>query len=83
MINPEYTQIPCLFYDILEALATKSQLITILFKEEGEEKNIKGIISTFQIEKKVEYLVLKSGEKIRLDALVEVDGNKLSNYNYC
>ena len=83
MKNNEYTPISCVFYDILEALATKGQLVTFVFLEENQVKRLQGIISTFQTENKVEYLILQSDQKIRLDTLIEVDGNKLSDYNYC
>ncbi len=83
MKNNEYTPISCAFYDILEALATKANRVLIVYLEEQVLKEVVGVISTFQIKNKVEFLVLASNQKIRLDALIEIDGNKRSDYNYC
>lgn len=83
MKNNDYKPISCSFYDILEAFATKREMVNIIFVGEEQQTTIQGIISTFQTENKVEYLILQSDQKIRLDTLIEVDGNKLSDYNYC
>ncbi len=83
MKNNEYTPISCAFYDILEALAIKGNQVLIVYLEEQVLKEVVGVISTFQIKNKVEFLVLASDQKIRLDALIEIDGNKRSDYDYC
>lgn len=83
MKNNEYSPISCTFYDLLEAFATKKQLVTLVFNEMKQEKMVQSVIVTFVIENKVEYLLLQSRQKIRLDSLIEVGGHKLSDYTYC
>lgn len=83
MKNNEYTPIPCSYYDKLEAIATQKKKVNIQYLEKDEVKSAVGIIADFIIENKVEYLVLATRQKVRLDRLVEVDGNKLSDFNFC
>lgn len=71
-----YTPINCSYYDELEALATLSREVKIDFYPHGSAtpSQIYGTISTFVIQEGAEFLVLNSGEKIRLDWLISVDG---------
>ncbi|MBX7141753.1 MAG: hypothetical protein K1X63_11810 [Chitinophagales bacterium] len=76
----KYIPISCSYYDELEALATLRQECEIVFTDEnGKQISIKGIIKTFFIRDKVECMQLESGEEIRLDKLISVDGKRLSD----
>ncbi len=78
----KYILIPisCSYYDELEALATLRKECEIVYTDEsGKQISIKGIIKTFFIRDKVECMQLESGEEIRLDKLISVDGKRLSD----
>ncbi|MCI5080102.1 MAG: Rho-binding antiterminator [Saprospiraceae bacterium] len=81
MKTAKYTPINCSFYDELEALATLRRKADILyFDVEGKEQKVTDLIVDFFIEDKVEYMKLKSGQTIRLDYLISVNGLKLKGY---
>ncbi|MBW7888239.1 MAG: hypothetical protein H3C35_07750 [Bacteroidetes bacterium] len=73
-----YQPIACSAYDRLEALAVQKTFCTILFREEGKEKEIKGIIADLFSKENAEFLRLQSGEIIRLDAVLSVNGIAVS-----
>ncbi|MCY7409779.1 MAG: hypothetical protein LH473_05865 [Chitinophagales bacterium] len=78
----KYIPISCNYYDELEALATLKKTCIIIFKDEAErEISISGVIKTFFIKDKTEFLQLGSGEGIRLDRLISVDGKMLPILN--
>ena len=80
----KYIPISCSYYDELEAHATLGKECEIIFTDEqGKEKVIRGIIKTFFIKDKVEFLQLENGEEIRLDKLISVDGKLLSDSPKC
>ena len=73
-----YVPISCSFYDELEALATLQRNCEIVFTDDdGNGKTLTGIIKTFFIRDKVEFLQLETGEEIRLDKLASVNGKIL------
>jgi Rho-binding antiterminator len=78
----KYIPISCSYYDELEALATLRKECEIVFTDEnGKQTSIRGIIKTFFIRDKTEYMQLESGVEIRLDFLISVDGKKLPDGN--
>ena len=81
MSTRPYRPISCSFYDELEALATLRKTVLIRYYRSPEYiDEIVGRIIDFQIRDKVEYLLLASGQNIRLDDLIEVDGKALNGY---
>ena len=80
-MNQKYQPINCHFYDELELLAIRQQAIPIFyFTESAEEVQITDTIVDFKIIAQAEFLILKSGLKIRLDRLVSVDGKVLEGF---
>ena len=79
--KPAYTPINCSYYDELEALATLKKPTQIVYRPSGDsdQETIQGVIKTFIIKEKIEYLQLTDGQEIRLDWLIEVDGKPLPN----
>ncbi|HEX8350791.1 MAG TPA: hypothetical protein VF598_12585 [Hymenobacter sp.] len=77
-----YTPISCSFYDELEALATKHQSCTLVYRTEPDSPPItyQGIIKDLYIREKAEYLQLVDGFEIRLDTLLAVDNKEMRNY---
>lgn len=81
MSKQPYRPISCAFYDELEALATLRKPALIRYYRTPEYiDEIIGEIVDFQIRNKAEYLLLASGQSIRLDELIEVDGKRLEGY---
>lgn len=77
----EYIPVNCNFYDELEALATMKKHCQIIFRHQnGAISTIRGVIFDLYTLNKMEYLVMDSGLKIRLDKLIEVDGKDPGNY---
>ena len=78
----DYTPISCSFYDELEALATKHQPCTLVYRTEPDSPPItyQGVIADLYIRDKVEYLRLSDGFELRLDALLAVDNKEMRNY---
>jgi Rho-binding antiterminator len=80
----KYIPISCSFYDELEALATLRKKCEIVFSDaNGNHTSVRGIIKTFFIRDKTEYLRMEGGEEIRLDKLISADGKRLSDSMYC
>ena len=80
-MNQKYQPINCHFYDELELLAIRQQAISIFyFNKSEEELQIMDTIVDFKIIDQAEFLILKSGLKIRLDRLISVDGKVLEGF---
>ena len=76
-----YIPISCEFHDLLEALATTHKPARIAFRDDdGVEQRRTAVVTDVHARAGAEYLVLESGESLRLDRLVEVDGEKLADY---
>ncbi|HEY1090927.1 MAG TPA: hypothetical protein VGE47_07545 [Burkholderiaceae bacterium] len=70
-----YQPISCELHDLLEARATARQPVPLRFVDADGTVQLRsaGIADVFAREG-AEYLVLSTGENLRLDRLVEVDG---------
>jgi len=80
-IPPDYSPISCEFHDRLEDLATLRKLTRIRFRDdEGVQQQRNATIADVYSRAGAEYVSLSSGETLRLDQLVEVDGETLSDY---
>ena len=76
-----YRPINCTYYDELEALATLHRHCFIHYlAPNGQPVTAEGQIKDFFIRDKVEYLLLDSGQEIRLDCLLSVNGKALKDY---
>ena len=76
----EYRPISCEFHDLLEAIAVTRQPTQIRFRAAGGEPqqrpaSIRDVFSRAG----AEYLSIGTGEIVRLDHLIEVDGSKLAD----
>lgn len=72
----EYTPIDCNYYDRLEAHATLRQRVQIDYLSEAGESQVleSALIVDLQTRNKYEFMILDSGQEIRLDRLVAVNG---------
>ena len=77
----DYSPISCEFHDRLEDLATARKLTRICYRDsDGVQQQRDATIADVYSRAGAEYVSLSSGETLRLDQLVEVDGEKLSDY---
>jgi len=80
-MSKKYQPINCNFYDELELLAVRQKTCKIIYhNEQAEVLERMDIIVDFKIKDHAEYMLLKSGESIRLDRLVSADGVRTANY---
>lgn len=76
-----YSPVNCEFHDVLEATATRRRVASIQFlDEEGALQTRQSRITNILARDAIEYLELDTGECIRLDRLIAVDGDKLADY---
>lgn len=76
-----YHPISCEFHDRLEDLATLRKTVRIRFKDASgtdQERDVR--ISDVFAHDGEEFLLLSTGEHVRLDWLVEVDGARLADF---
>lgn len=80
-MSQKYQPINCHFYDELELLAIRQKHCSILYLDEtGNQLEKSAVIIDFKIIAAAEYMLLKDGDKIRLDRLVAVDGKVLEGF---
>jgi Rho-binding antiterminator len=84
MEGTDYKPIDCGFYDVLESIATQRIYSKIQYHTEiGELVIVDALIKTFETENGAEFIILVTGEKIRLDYLIKINNYispKYSNY---
>ena len=70
-----YVPIDCEFHDVLEATATRRATVVIRFLDDaGLPQQRDTRIVTLSVRDGIEYAELASGERVRLDRLLSVDG---------
>lgn len=76
-----YEPINCEFHDVLESLATTRQPAEVLYRDSTAaiQNRVTTLTDVFAREG-AEYVSLASGETVRLDALIAVNGAKPADY---
>lgn len=77
----KYKPVNCEFHDVLESLATTRQPSEVLYRDStgAIQKRVTTVTDVFAREG-AEYVVLGSGEMVRLDALIAVNGTKPADF---
>lgn len=76
-----YTPINCEFHDVLEATATRRANTVIRFIDDDGVTQVRDTrIVTLSARDGIEYAELGTGERVRLDRLVAVDGVSLADF---
>jgi Rho-binding antiterminator len=76
-----YHPINCEFHDVLEAQASTRQWSEISYRDnEGHLRTAQAVILDVYARDGAEYLVLDSGETLRLDRIVAVNSIRLSDF---
>lgn len=77
----DYKPISCEFHDVLESLATRHKNAEVEYlNTEGKLRKINAVIQDVYARGGVEFLALSSGDTLRLDQLVSVNGVRLSDF---
>ena len=71
-----YTPISCEFFDQLNVAMQRKIPSTVVFLDNGEKKTIKGLVHTMEVIDGIEYMILNTKEKIRLDKVVLFNGRR-------
>ena len=72
-----YNPISCEFFDQLNVAMQRKIPSTIVYLKDEEKKEIKKqIVLTMEVVDGIEYMILKSSEKIRLDTVLTFNGKK-------
>lgn len=78
----QYVPISCEFHDTLEDLATLRQRTVISYHgDDGAAQERTAVIKDVYARDGAEYIALDSGELVRLDRLIEVNGVKLADFS--
>ncbi|MCC7437577.1 MAG: hypothetical protein IT211_03680 [Armatimonadetes bacterium] len=80
-METHYSPISCSLHDELLALATLRRAVQIIWRDsDGTEHQATATITDVFSRKAQEFLQLSSGEEIRLDHLVNVDGKAFEGH---
>lgn len=71
-----YAPISNEFYDQLTVAIERKIPSTIVYLNNEQKESIKGVVDTLSVIDYKEFLILKSGEKIRLDLIFTFNGKK-------
>lgn len=76
-----YNPISCEFFDQLNVAMQRKIPSTVVYLKEEENKEqiketAKGIVKTMEVIEGIEYLILDTKEKIRLDTVLTFNGKK-------
>jgi len=72
-----YNPISCEFFDQLNvAMQRKIPSTVVYLKDEDKKETVKGIVKTMEVIDGIEFLVLDSKEKIRLDLVLIFNGKR-------
>lgn len=69
-----YYPVSCDFYDQLEVAIQRNIPSTIVYLTEENTETIKGLVKTMTIIDNKEFLILDSGQNIRLDLILSFNG---------
>jgi Rho-binding antiterminator len=79
-MNSTYVPIDCEFHDVLEATATTGRRVAIEYLDtSGQQQTVRARITDLQAHNGEEHMLLDDGSRIRLDAIVSVDGVRLQS----
>jgi Rho-binding antiterminator len=71
-----YSPISNEFFDQLTVAIQRKIPSSIVYLEDEEKKSIKGVVKTLSVIDNKEFLILKSGETVRLDLIFTFNGKK-------
>ena len=77
--SEQYQPISCDFHDRLEAHATTRKTALIVFRDgDGQVRSVNAVVTDVYAQNGADYLTTSTGQTLRLDQLIEVDGVKVA-----
>ncbi|WP_035726941.1 hypothetical protein [Eisenibacter elegans] len=84
MIPQPYHPIDCNFYDILLDRATRVLTCHLVIQDfDGSQRELRSYIEDVYTQNHEEFLLLRNGQKLRLDQILSVDGIEPSHLGSC
>lgn len=79
-MSEPYRPIACALHDELQLRAMRRSLVSLRVRDDsgGGQREVRDRVVDVRTREGAEFLVLESGEEIRLDRLMEVDGIRFS-----
>jgi Rho-binding antiterminator len=78
---PQYIPVSCEFHDRLEDLATLRKQASVSYLDDGGvQQQRDAVIKDVFAREGADYVALSSGETVRMDRLVQVDGYQLADF---
>lgn len=72
----KYNPISCDFFDQLDLAMNRKIPSTVVYLDNDEKKTLKGLVETMSVIDGKEYMILNTGEKIRLDLVLTFNGRR-------
>ena len=80
----KYIPISCVYYDLIEHYAVRKETVNIVIQEEEKLVEYHSKILDTKVKDKVEYMIIATPNiSIRMDLIVSLNGEKLSDFNAC
>lgn len=77
----DYQPISCEYHDLLEVHASRRTPARVTFRDDdGAVTSVDAVITDVFARAGADYLSLSTGQTLRLDQLIEVDGVKLADF---
>ena len=78
----KYKPISCVFYDLIEHYAVLREVVALAVKIDKETRVFNTRILDTKVVKKVEYILIETPKlTIRMDNIISINGEQLSDYN--
>lgn len=82
-MKSDYEPISCAFYDMLEATAVRGEKVTIVFEADGDTHEVQARVLDLFTKASHEFVVLSTGDTLRLDQLIRVGDAELQGTPLC
>ncbi len=80
----QYLPISCVYYDLIEHYAVRKEVVHIIIEQGEEQKEYQSKILDTKIQDKIEYMLIETPElSIRMDQIISLNGEKLSDFTAC
>jgi len=80
----QYIPISCVYYDLIEHYAVRKEVIEIVIGTEEGLQTFQSKILDTKVREKVEYMIIDTPSiEIRMDQIISLNGEKLSDFQKC
>ena len=72
----KYNPISCEFFDQIDLAMNRKIPSTVVYLDNDEKNTLKGLVETMSVIDGKEYMILNTGEKVRLDLVLTFNGKR-------